>query len=280
MAYVGLADLYYAWPDTGPAPIPNSEAAPKARAAAEKALALDDTLAEPHVVLGGAYGSFFEWDRAEREFRRALELNPNEANAHHWYAFLLKQMGRSDEAMAEVKRAAELEPLNLKFSDSVGVMYRRSGQYDKAIEHFKKVLEMDPNYASAVEDLAFTYKEAHQHDLWLQEWKKWATLVNDNEELAIAEEATRVYAKFGIPATIKKIIELKLQLAKRRYVDPYDIGSLYAELGDKDQAFVWLEKAFAERADGLTWLNVEPMLDPLRDDPRFQDLIRRIGLVQ
>ena len=160
MAYVGLADLYYAWPDTGPAPIPNSEAAPKARAAAEKALALDDTLAEPHVVLGGAYGSFFEWDRAEREFRRALELNPNEANAHHWYAFLLKQMGRSDEAMAEVKRAAELEPLNLKFSDSVGVMYRRSGQYDKAIEHFKKVLEMDPNYASAVEDLAFTYKEA------------------------------------------------------------------------------------------------------------------------
>jgi serine/threonine protein kinase/tetratricopeptide (TPR) repeat protein len=279
-AYVGLADLYYVWPDTGPVPLPNSEAAPKARAAAEKALALDDSLAEPHAVLGGVYGSFFEWDRAEREFRRALELNPKEANAHHWYAYLLTQMGRSDEAIAEAKRAAELEPLNLKFSDSVGVVYRSAGQYDKAIEQLEKVLEMDPNYASSVANLAFTYKDTHQYDLWLQEWKKWATLANDNEELAIAEEAARVYGKSGYPATIKKIIELKLQLAKRRYVDPYEIGCLYAEPGDKDQAFAWLEKAYSEKSDGLGYIKLNSELDSLRSDPRYVALLKKMGLPQ
>lgn len=111
MAYVGLAELYYALPDN--APVPASEAMPKARAAAEKALALDDTLAQPHAVLGGVYSTSFEWERGEREFRRALELNPNESNAHHWYAYLLSSMGRSEEAIAEAKRAVELEPLNI-----------------------------------------------------------------------------------------------------------------------------------------------------------------------
>jgi serine/threonine protein kinase/TolB-like protein/Flp pilus assembly protein TadD len=277
-AYVGLADLYYAWPDNGP--MPASEAWPKARAAAEKALSLDGSLAEPHAVLGGVYAGSFEWDRAEQEFRRALELNPNEANAHHWYAYLLSSMGRSDEAIAEAKRAAELEPLNLKFSDSVANMYRSAGQYNEAIARYKKILEMDPNYPASHFNLAWTYQQTHQYDLWLQEWKKGARLANDQEQSAIAEEAARVYAKSGYPATIKRIIELKLQLAKREYVDPAEIAFYYADLGDKDQAFAWLDKAYAEKSDLLGFVKVAHDLDGLRSDPRYFALLRKMGLPQ
>jgi serine/threonine protein kinase/Flp pilus assembly protein TadD len=221
MAYGGLADLYYALPDN--APVPASEAIPQARVAAEKALALDDTLAEPHSVLGGVYAIGFECDRADREFRRALALNPDAANAHHWYAYLLASVGRMDEGIAQAQRAAELEPLNLKFSDSVAVMYRTAGRYPEAVEKFKKTLEMDPNYVPSIGNLAFTYQLTQQYDLWLQGWKKPAALSNDEEDLEIAEEAARVYGKLGYPATLRRILEMHLQLAKRRYVDPADI---------------------------------------------------------
>ncbi|HEV3205962.1 MAG TPA: protein kinase [Terriglobales bacterium] len=278
MAYVGLADLYYALPDN--APVPASEANPKARAAAEKALAIDDTLAEPHAVLGGVYASSFEWDRAEQEFRRALELNPDEANVHHWFAYLLMSLGRRDEALAQAKRAAELELLNLKYSDTVAIMYRDAGQTDQAIELFKKNLEMDPNFAPSVGNLAYAYKRTHHYDLWLQGWKKAATLANDHEDLAIAEEAARVYAKSGYPATLKKILEMQLQLAKRRYVDPADIADVYAEVGDKDQAFAWLDKAYAEKSNALGYIRSVPELDGLRSDPRYTALLKKMGLPQ
>jgi TolB-like protein/Tfp pilus assembly protein PilF len=278
MAYVGLADLYYALPDN--APVPASEANPKARAAAEKALAIDDTLAEPHAVLGGVYATSFEWDRAEQEFRRALELNPDEANVHHWFAYLLMSLGRRDEALAQAKRAAELELLNLKYSDTVAIMYRDAGQTDQAIELFKKNLEMDPNFAPSVGNLAYAYKRTHHYDLWLQGWKKAATLANDHEDLAIAEEAARVYAKSGYPATLKKILEMQLQLAKRRYVDPADIADVYAEVGDKDQAFAWLDKAYAEKSNALGYIRSVPELDGLRSDPRYTALLKKMGLPQ
>ena len=277
-AYVGLADLYYALPDN--APVPASEANPKARAAAEKALAIDDTLAEPHAVLGGVYATSFEWDRAEQEFRRALELNPDEANVHHWFAYLLMSLGRGDEALTQAKRAAELEPLNLKYSDSVAIMYRDAGQNDQAIELFKKNLEMDPNFAPSVGNLAYAYKRTHHYDLWLQGWKQAATLANDHEDLAIAEEAARVYAKSGYPATMKKILEMQLQLAKRRYVDPADIADSFAEMGDKDQAFAWLDKAYAEKSNALGYIKSVPELDGLHSDPRYIALLKKMGLQQ
>ena len=276
MAYVGLADLYYVLPDN--APVSASEAMPKARAAAEKALALDDTLAEPHAVLGGVYSIAFEWDHAEREFRHALELDPKDADAHHWYALLLSSMGRSGEAIAEAKRAAELEPLNLTYSDTVAGTYQNAGQYEEAIERFKKNLEIDPNYASSVFNLAWAYKLTHHYDLWLQGWKKGAILVNDQEELAIAEEAALVYPKFGYQATIRKIIELRLQLAKRRYVDPFDVAVNYAELGDKDQAFTWLEKSYSQKSNGLGNIKVAHELDGLHSDPRYAALMKKMGL--
>jgi tetratricopeptide (TPR) repeat protein len=202
MAYVGLADLYYVLSDN--APVSARQTMPKARAAAEKALALDDSLAEPHAVLGGVYSVSLEWERAEREFRRGLEINPNEANAHNWYAYLLSSMGRSEEAIAHAKRATALEPLNLKYSDTVGGMYRDSGQYEEAIQWFKKNLEMNPSYAPSWANLSTAYQYKRDYDSWLQAWKKNATLSNDQEELAIAEEAARVYSRSGYQATIRE----------------------------------------------------------------------------
>jgi tetratricopeptide (TPR) repeat protein len=189
-------------------------------------------------------------------------------------------MGRSDEAIAEAKRAVELEPLNLKFSDSLAGMYKGAGQYDQAIERYKKNLEMDSNYGPSVYNLAFTYPLTHQYNLWLEGWKKGATLANDHEDLATAEEAARVYAKSGYQATIRRIIELQLQLAKLQYVDPADIAVNYAELGDKDQTFAWLEKAYSEKSNRLGYLKVLHQLDGLHSDPRYVALLKKMGLPQ
>jgi len=278
MAYTGLAGYYYVVPEY--APVSNAEAMPKARAAAEKALQLDDTLAEPHAILGGVLNSDFQWEAAEREFRRAVDLNPNDAVTRSWYAYLLSEMGRVSEGIEQAKRAVELEPLNLKYADTLANLYRDARQFDLAIAGYKKNLEMDPNYASSVANLAITYRDSHQYDLWLDEWKKETTISNDPEEQAIAEEAARVYSKSGYPAAVRRIVEMKLQLAKRRYVDPVDIAFEYAELGDKDQAFAWLDKGYAEKSDVVAYVKVAVPLDSLRSDPRYAALLKKMGLPQ
>jgi len=277
-AWAGLAGDYYVEPDYSP--VSNAEDMPKARAAAEKALAIDDSLAEAHAVLGGILDALFEWDASDREFRRAIELNPNNANTYNWYAFLLGQLGRCNEAISQAKRAVELEPLNLKYGDTLGVIYRCDGQYELAVEQSRKILEMDPAYLSALANLAEDYYRLHQYDLWLESWKRAAALKNDREELAIAEEAARVYAKSGLQATQKRILEMELQLAKRRYVDPANIGFDYAELGDKDQAFAWLEKAYAEKSDSIVWVKNDPAIAGLRSDPRYGALLKKMGMPQ
>ena len=277
-AYAGLAAYYFVVSDY--APVPNSEAMPKSQAAAEKALQLDDTLAEPHAVLGGIHEAAFEWEAAEREFRRALELNPNDANTHNWYAFFLSQMGRSKEAITQAKKAVELEPLNLKYGDTLAAVYRDAGEFDLCLAQYKKTLDMDPNYTSAVRNLSLTYQALHKYDLWLEGWQKAATINSDREDFAIAQEAAHVYPKSGYPAAMRRIIEMQLQLAKRRYVDPADIGFNYAELGEKDEAFAWLDKAYAEKSNLLAWVKVIPLMNGLRSDPRYAALLKKIGLPQ
>ncbi|HUC30092.1 MAG TPA: tetratricopeptide repeat protein, partial [Candidatus Acidoferrum sp.] len=246
----------------------------------EKALSIDDTLAEPHAILAGVHNSLFEWDASEKEFRRALELNPKDATTHNWYAFMLDQTGRSNEAIAEAKRAVEVDPLNLKYSDTLGTIYRGARQYDLAITQYKNALEMDSNYAPSVNNLATTYKSMKKYDLWFEEWKKGAALQNDKEDLAIAEEASQIYAKSGYPAALRRILELELQLSKRRYVDPAGIAAYYAELGEKDQAFAWLDKAYTEKSDLLAYIKVFPELDTLLSDPRYAALLKKMGLPQ
>jgi Tfp pilus assembly protein PilF len=278
LAYVGLADYYDVLSDY--APVSASDTAPKARAAAQKALAIDDTLPEAHATLAASYTDSWDWVAAEREYKRALELNPNYAQAHKLYSLYLSTLGRHQEALTEIKRAVELDSLNLQFNTNLGLEYREGRQYDLAVEQLKKVIEMDPGFASAHESLAFTYLAMGRYDLWLDEWQKAAALNNDKEEAVIADEVAKVYAHSGYHAALVKSVELYKQLAKRRYVDPGEIGFQYALIGDKEQAFAWLEKAYAEKAFSIQNIKVALAMDSLRTDPRYADLLKRMGLPQ
>jgi len=278
LAYVGLADYYYVLSDY--APVSAVEDAPKVRAAAQKALAIDDSLAEAHAVLAGADKDLWEWDAAEREFRRTLELDPNNGSAHQWYGLYLSGVARREEALAQFKRALEVDPLNLTFNVCLAIGYRDARQYDLALDQFKKTIEIDPNFPGAHDNLGDTYRDMGKYDLWLEQWTKGATLANDREELAIAEEAARVYRKGGFRAATSRIVELRKQLAQRRYVDPGSIAYGYATLGDKDEVFYWFEKAYSEKAQGLQFIKVAKPMDPFRSDPRYIDLLKRMGLPQ
>jgi eukaryotic-like serine/threonine-protein kinase len=278
MAYVGLANYYVAAPDYGP--IPENVAAPKAKAAAEKALAIDLSSAEAHAALGGSLWSLFDFSAAETEFKRALEINPNLAHAHHWYGLFLSWEARHSEALAHLRRAIELDPLNLQYQSNFGQVLANAGQTDVAVEQLKKTLEMDPNFAYAHVELRNIYRDVGKFDLSLEEWKKAATLDNDREEITIAAGAAEAYAKSGTKAAIAREIELKKDLAKRRYVDPTEIAYLYALLGDKEQTFAWLDKARAEKAAGLEPVKIVHALEQWHSDPRYVALLKELGLPQ
>jgi len=278
MAYVGLASYYVAAPDYEP--LRRTETAPKAIAAAEKALAIDDTLADAHAAIGSASQDLWDWERVEREFKRALEINPNQVIAHQWYGLYLSSTGRSDEALAHFKRAIALDPLNLTAHTNLATGYENARQYDQALEQFKQTLEIDANYPSAHYNLSQTYWDMGKYDLWLEEWKKAATLADDREDLAIAEGVAQAYAKGGYRAAHSRSIELRKQLAQRRYVDSGFIAYDYAALGDKDQTFDWLEKAYSEKAGSLEYIKVARQMDAFRSDPRYIDLLKRMGLPQ
>ncbi len=278
LAYVGLADYYVAAPDYGP--IPENVAAPKAKAAAEKALSIDPSSAEAHLALGGSLWSLFNFSAAEAEFKRALELNPNLPHGHHWYGLFLSWETRHPEALAHLRRAVELDPLNLQYQSNLGQGLANAGQYDAAIEQLKKTMEMDPNFSYVHVELRQIYRDQGKYDLAMQEWKKYAALNNDPEEVAIAADSANVYAKSGIKAAIAREIELRKQLGKRRYQDPSEIAYLYAQLGDREQAFAWLDKARAERAGGLEAVKVVRALEPWHSDPRYVALLKDLGLPQ
>jgi serine/threonine protein kinase/tetratricopeptide (TPR) repeat protein len=278
MAYVGLADYYIVLPDY--APVPNSGSPPKALEAAKKALAIDDSLAEAHAAVAGALQASFQWNDAVREYRRALELNPKDGNTHQWLGLTLSWMGQPEDAIAELKRAVELDSLNLKYNSNLAQAYRNARRYDLALQQHQKTLEIDPNFASAHGDLGWTYRSMGKYDLWLQEWKKQALLGGDTEEAAIAEAAIRAYAQGGYRAALIKSIELRKELSRKRYVDPGAIGGDYASLGNKDEAFRWLEAAAGERAGSMQSFKVDPPLDPIRSDPRYNALLKRLNLSQ
>ena len=276
LAYVGLAEYYYVLADY--APVPSAAQTPKARAAAQKALAIDGSLAEAHAVLGGASQDLWEWDAAEREYRRALELDPNNSNARHWYGLFLARMGRFDDAIAQYKHALGLDPLNLTLNMNLAGIYADKGQYDQALDQFKKTLEIDPNYASAHDNLSHLYRDLGKYELWLEEWKKGATLNKDQDDLSICEEVARVYAKSGFRSAQIRNVELIKQLAQRRYFDPAVIAYESALLGDKEQVFFWLEKAYSEKSGSLQFIKVVKPLEPFRSDPRYIDLLKRMHL--
>jgi serine/threonine protein kinase/Tfp pilus assembly protein PilF len=277
-AYAGLANYYVTAPDYEP--IPENEAAPKAKAAAEKALAIDNTSAEAHAALAAANWSLFDFAGAEVEFRRALELNPNLPNAHHWYGLFLSWESRDQEALSHIRRAVELDPLNLQYNSNLGQILCNAHQYEECIDQLKKTLDMDVNFAYAHNMLRVAYRDTGKYDLSLEQWRKSATLANDQDDLAIAEEVAKVYAKSGLKASVEREIELRKQLAKHRYVDPAEIAYEYAFLGDKEQSFAWLDKARVEKSGALENIKIIRPLEQWHSDPRYSTLLKQLGLPQ
>jgi tetratricopeptide (TPR) repeat protein len=279
LAYVGLADYwhvicYYA-------PVPGSEATPKLKTAAEKALALDPQLPEAHLALASFYWDDWDWAAAERDFQKTLELNPKLANAHHWYGLFLSRLGRHQEAIAQLQRGIELEPLNLTYNENLGMAFRNARMDDQALAQLQKTLDMDSNFVGALNELAVTYFEMGRYDLWIAAWKKGAVLNNDPESQAAAEAAERAYSKGGMRAAVRAQIEALLrEKAEGIFVDPADIAYSYAALGDKDQTFRWLDTSLAGRTRGLAIIIIGRKLDPFRSDPRFKSILRGMNFPQ
>ncbi len=274
LAYSGLADTYDVL--SFYSVMPPAEAYPKAKAAAKKALEVDETLAEAHTSLAYALWNYdWDWTASERENKRALELNPNYATGHHWYALLLAILGRHQEAAAEINRALELDSLSLVINAKVGAMHYYAQQYDQAIDQLQKTIEMDKNFLLAHLYLALSYEQNGQLPQAIAEFQKGIELGQDPWILAGLGHA---YAVSGNGEGAEKTLGDLEMMAKEHFVSPYFVALVYSGLGDRDRAFKCLEKAYNERSDWLTYLKVDPPFDGLRSDPRFQDLLRRIGL--
>jgi len=277
-AYLGLGQYYDIAPDY--APLKPSETAPKARAAAQKALSIDPSLAEAHAIIGDSHMSEWDWADAEQELKRAIELDPNSAPTHRMYWLYLTNVGRYDEALREIQTVVRLDPLNLKANDNLGQHYSMTGQYDRALDQFKKVVEMDAGFAPVHTDLAAVYVLQGKYDLWLQEEKLGATLAHEPEYIAIYDDVSKVYIRSGGKAALHEWAEQEKALSKRRYEDPAVIGFTYAVAGEKDEAFAWLEKGVKEKSDGMQYIKNNSFLISLRSDPRYVDLLKKVGLPQ
>ena len=272
-AYAGLSFTYEILGFQGL--LPAKEARQKQEWAALRAMEIDDMLAEAHVAVALVRRLDLNWSASEDEHKRALELDPNSVRAHVTYAYHLAWLGRLDEAMPHVKRAQELDPLSLITSAEIGNMLYCSRQYDRAIEQFQKIIQMDPNSALAHTRLGMNYVEKGMYEEAITEHKKAIALDDSPRRTALLGHA---YAVAGRKAEAQKILDDLKELAKQRPVSPFDFALVYMGLGDKDQAFVWLEKTFEERPDILWDIKVGPRFDSLRSDPRFTDLLRRLKL--
>jgi TolB-like protein/Tfp pilus assembly protein PilF len=277
-AYVGLAEYYSVLPVYTPAR--NAETNPLAKAAASRALAIDDSLAEAHATLAAAYDEDFDWAAAEREYQRALELDPKNARTHVLYAIHLENLGKLDDAMVHLRRAIELDPLNLNGLDNLAEAYLYTRQYSEAIGEAKKIVEIDPSFANVHNHLSQAYLYTGKYDLWLEEWEKAATLSNYSEDLAMVKAMKEDYGKSGLRGALLRSAEYQEEESKRQYVDPALIALTYAMLGDKDKAFAQLDKALAQKSVFLTYIKVMPDYDSLRSDPRYAELLKRMGLPQ
>jgi TolB-like protein/DNA-binding winged helix-turn-helix (wHTH) protein/tetratricopeptide (TPR) repeat protein len=277
-AYSGLADCYSSLGfsfDIGS--LPPQEAQPKAIAEANKALQLDDSLAEAHNSLAYTKLNYdWDWTGSEEQFRRSLKLNPNYANAHHWYAHLLLSAGRFDEALAESNRALELDQLSPIMNVHLGWHYYFTRQYDRALEQLNKTLELDPNYGLAYWYRGLAYEQKHMYPEALREMTHGKELLKGN--IVIESDIARLYAVSGNRAQAETVIADLKRLSRRKYVNSFEIAIIYVGLGQKDEAFGWLEKAYRERSDLLVYLKVDPRLDSIRADTRFVDLVRRVGI--
>jgi serine/threonine protein kinase/TolB-like protein/tetratricopeptide (TPR) repeat protein len=274
LAYSGLADCYVVVPNY--AGTASSEALPLARAYATRAIELDGSLAEAYASLGMV--NFFSWDfvEAEKNFKRSIELNPTYPTAHHWYSRHLRGVGRAEEAFAEIRRAKELDPLSLVIINNLAENYIERGDMNSAIDECQRALELDPNYFAAYQTLCIIYSKQGRLPEALAAAQKSVELSNRvNSTLALLGF---VQGKLGRRDAAQAIIA---ELEKRHAIkeaDGRDLAIVYTGLGEKDKAFAWLEKSFQNRSQFPALLRLEPLLEPLRSDPRWTGLFRRIGL--
>jgi TolB-like protein/DNA-binding winged helix-turn-helix (wHTH) protein/Flp pilus assembly protein TadD len=274
-AYSGLADCNsgLTWHGfTSPA-----EALPRANAAALKAIEIDPQSAEAHASLALVLHHKWDWPGAEAEFKRALQLDPRYANAHHWYGDYLSVRGRHDEALLEAKKALDLDPLNLMIGTWVGLRYYLARKYDGALEQSRNTVELDPNFAAAHLLLGETYVRMGLHEKGLAELRS-ASSLSGNSPLYLAQVAVAYASEGRKPEALQIITQLQTTSSKR-YVSPYGLAQIYAALNDKEQTFKWLQVACDDRAVWMSYLAVDPVFDGYRSDQRFQDLLRRVRLL-
>jgi TolB-like protein/DNA-binding winged helix-turn-helix (wHTH) protein/Tfp pilus assembly protein PilF len=270
-AYAALSTAYIFYAGlSGPL-----QALPKARAAARKALELDDTLAEPHTSLAMiAFVYDWDWDGAGKEFTRTLDSNPGEAGAHASYAAYLIAMGNADEAVAEVKTAQSLDPLSPEMNGDLTEILYMARQYDQLIALCQKMLELDPNSLPAHSSLNLAYEQKQMFAEAAAHEEQVLTLVGTSD---LATAFRQNYLRSGYRAAWRKLLDEYVKRSSRGFFSPYGLGAGYSFLDEKNSAFRWLGQAYDKRSPGLSFIKVDPRLDPLRSDPRFQDLLRRMN---
>jgi len=274
LAYAGLADCYVLLPEY--AGIPSSESLPQAKAYAERAIAIDDQLGEPHATLGILYVQLWQWTEAEREYKRAIEINPNYATAYHWYSILLKNQGRYEESAKIIRRAAELDPLSPSIGVNISMMYQLQNNHDEAIKKSLKVIELAPNYGRGYEYLGLSYLKVGRKEEAVKAMEKAVELTN--RQNIVLSEFGFVLGAVGMRAEAMAVAKELEDKYVRKTTAANDAAAVYSGLGEKDKAFEWLEKDFQTRDSRLNAIRWESRFEPLRDDPRFKDLLKRMGL--
>jgi TolB-like protein/DNA-binding winged helix-turn-helix (wHTH) protein/Tfp pilus assembly protein PilF len=272
--YVGLADCYISLSNLGQ--LLPSEAYGKARPAILGALAIDDGLADAHASLAAIRADYdWDWQGAEKEFQRALELDPKHVNAHQWHAVFLARLGRFNEAVAEIRTAKELDPLSLPVATSAGLILRYARRYDEAIKELQKAIDLEPTFKFTHVELAEIYGLKGMFQEAVFEWSRVEALSGRQ-----TPEFTAVRDAAGYQRSQLLWIERQREASKREYVSPMTLALAYARIGEADQALAWLDAGYGQRAPGLSGLKVDPLFDPLRGNPRFQDLLRRMNFPQ
>jgi TolB-like protein/Flp pilus assembly protein TadD len=273
LAYAGLADTYvFGEPELDP-----KVAIPLARAGAMKALELDDTLSDAHAALAQVkFLGEWDWAGAEREFRRAIDLNPGDTLAHHMFSHFLLDTGRNEESLQESELYIQLDPLSVAANNHLGYHYLATGQYELAIAKEHNALQIDPNYHDAIYFLGEAYRHSRMPQEALVQYEKAMTLAGTKPDRIRA--LRKAYEENGWKGYFRKSLDYELERSNREYVSPYDIADYYAVLSDKEHAFLYLEKAYAVHDSSLTWIKIEHDFDSLRSDQRYGDLLRRMGL--
>ncbi len=275
LAYTGLSDGYatlafYNF-------VPPQEAYRKAKETALKAIELDDTLAEAHTSLASIKEDVdWDWQGAEKEYKRAIELNPNYATAHHWYSIYLSKCGRWEEAISQIKKAQELDPFSLVINNNVAGRLLEAGRDDEGMEQCRKTIELDPNYWQGHDFLGNAYRNKKMYEKAIPEYQKSLDLTGDRK--GYLAKVGFVYAAWGKRDDAEKTLNELMQLSKKEYVPGTEIAAIYAGLGEKDQAFRWLETAYQSHGREILYIKSDRKFDNLRSDPRYADLLHRIGL--